>query len=224
MLPIPLHVLEVLSSSRVPQLILSLLICGVILVVVSDHRLAILAFLVQRLIVIVLLWSTIGTPLASTSMVALVAIALIYYITERRLGRVEAREIVQANRGRPFLTRLPFRMLAASLGALVTYGFVQTYHFNPLPLMAVLAVVWLVVESLLILLLADNAVYIGLGALVFTDGCRTLYAFWQPNLLVWGLLGAYDILVALTACYLHNAESAATKGQLAGGQKWNRTG
>lgn len=213
-----LHLFDALSS-HAPQLVAGLAICGAMLLIVSDHRLAILAFLVQRSIVIVLLWPAIGIPLAATSVIALIVIVVIYCITEWRWRGVEMSEPAHANRSRPSLTSLPFRALAASLAVLVTYGFVQTYNLNPLPPLVAFTVVWLIINSLFILFVADSALRTGLGILTFADGCRTLYALWQPNLLVWGLWGACDVLVALAASYLRSAEVIAAKSQPVGGHE-----
>jgi hypothetical protein len=178
---------------------------------------AIPVFLVQRLIVIALLWSAIQLPLGSTSIVASVAIVLIYAVTELRLLRARMKETAQADGSRPSRASLPFRALVAALGLLVTYGLVRVYGLNLLPPIVAFPVVLLTVNSFLIALIADNALWTGLGILTFADGCRILYALWQPGVLVWGLWGACDVLVALAASHLRNTEVAIIKGQAAGG-------
>jgi hypothetical protein len=215
--PTLLHGLESLSSSRAPQLVVSLALCGIVLLIVPDHRLAILAFLVQRLIVIGMLWSTIQMPLGSTSIVASIAIVLIYAVTELRLLLVGAKQTAQADWGRLSPTSLPFRALAATLGLLVTYGLVRMYAPRLLPSIVAYPVVLLTVNSFLIVLLASSALRTGMGILTFASSCRILYALWQPNLLVWGLWNACDVLVALAASHLRSTEVAVLKGQAAGG-------
>jgi hypothetical protein len=217
MLPTLLGELECLSSSRAPQLVVGLAICGIVLLIVSDHRVAIPVFLVQRLMVIALLWSAIQLPLGSTSIVASMAIVLIYTVTELRFLYARMKGRAQADGGRPPPTSLPFRALVAALGLLVTYGLVRVYGFNLLPPIVAFPVVLLTVNSFLIALTADNALWTGLGILTFADGCRILYALWQPSVLVWGLWGACDVLVALAASHLRSTEVAVCKGQAAGG-------
>jgi len=145
-------------------------------------------------------------------MITWVAIAFIYYGTEWRLRRVEMREPARTKRGWLSLAIPPFRALTALLGVLVVYGLVKTYDFLPLPTMLAFTIVWLIANSLLTWLLADSALCTGLGILTFGDGCRILYALWQPNPLVWGLWNACDALVALAISYLRNAEVMAAQG------------
>jgi hypothetical protein len=215
--PTLLHELESLSSSHAPQLVVSLALCGIVLLIVPDDRLAILAFLAQRLVVIGLLWSTIQLPLGSTSIVASIAIVLIYAVAELRLLLVGAKQRRQAGRGRPATTSLPFRALAATLGLLFTYGLVRVYAPGFFPPIVAYPVVLLTVNSFLIVLLANSALRTGMGILTFASGCRILYALWQPNLLVWGLWNACDVLVALAASHLRSTEVAVLKSHAAGG-------
>lgn len=217
MLPTLLDELEFLSSSRAPQLVVGLAICGILLLIVSDHRVAIPVFLVQRLIVIALLWSAVQLPLGSTSIVASAAIFLIYAGTELRFLYARMKGPAQSEESRPSPTSLPFRALVAALGLLVTYGLVRVYALDLLPPVVAFPVVLLTVNSFLIALLAETALWTGLGILTFADGCRILYALWQPHTLVWGLWGACDVLVALAASHLYNTVSAIREGQAAGG-------
>jgi len=70
------HTLELLSSSHAPQLILGLIACGVVLLTCADEAISILAFLVQRLITLTLLWPAIAPSWAITNVVAFVAVAV----------------------------------------------------------------------------------------------------------------------------------------------------
>lgn len=212
-----LRALEPLSSSHAPQLTLALVICGATSLVLSDHRLALLAFLVQRLIVIVLLWPAIGVSMGLTNLIAALALVLVGGGTEWGLRRRNARRASHAWRQQPFAMSAPFRALAAALVLLVAYGSVQTYSFPWLPQTMAFVTVWLIALSLLSLLLAGSGLGTGLGVLGFADGCRVLYALSQPNLLVWGLWSACDVLVALAAAYLRSA-GAAAKSEPVGGR------
>jgi hypothetical protein len=217
MLPKLLGELELLSSSRAPQLVVGLAVCGIVLLIISDHRLAIPVFFVQRSIVIALLWSAIELPLGSTSIVAAIAIVLIYAVTELRFLYARMKGTAQADGSRPSPTSLPVRALVAALGLLVTYGLVRVYGLNLMPPIVAFPVVLLTVNSFLVTLIADNALWTGMGILTFADGCRILYALWQPGVLVWGLWGACDVLVALAASHLYNTEVAICQSQAAGG-------
>lgn len=211
-----LRALEPLSSSHAPQLMLALVICGATSLVLSNHRLAILAFLVQRLIVIVLLWPAIGANMGVTNLIAVLALVLVGGGTEWSLRSRNAHGAPHAWR-QPFAMSAPFRALAAALALLVAYGSGRTYSFPWLPQTMAFVAVWLIALSLLSLLLAGSGLGTGLGVLGFADGCRVLYALSQPNLLVWGLWSACDVLVALAAAYLRSA-GAANEGEPAEGQ------
>nr|MBC7245794.1 hypothetical protein [Chloroflexota bacterium] len=210
------HRMAPLASSRAPQLVSGLVACGAISFVVSDFRLGAWIFLGQRLILIALLWSAIGIPSALASTIASVAIALIFSLTAWRLWWVQravrkgATEIAP---NKPALNRFSLRLVTAALGILVSYGLVQKYHVYPLPFVTTFAIAWLFMSSLLCLVLYDHALHASLGILSFADGCRILYALWQPNPMVWGLWAACDVLVALAASHLHNGEAVITKSQ-----------
>jgi hypothetical protein len=209
-------------SSRAPQLVSGLVLCGAVSFAVSDFRLGAWGFLGQRLLLIALLWAIIGTPLALTSAIAAIAIALIFSITAWRLWYIQrtARKAMSGMAmSKPPLSRFSLRVLIAALGILLSYGLAQKYHVGSLPFLTAFTLAWLFVSSLFSVLLPDNALHTSLGILNFADGCRILYALWQPAPLVWGLWTACDVLIALAAAHLHNGEVIATHSKLAGGQE-----
>lgn len=214
MLPTLFDEMVALASSRTPQVVSGLILCGAISFALSDFRLGAWGFLGQRLMLITLLWPVIGTSLAITGAIATVAIALIFTISAWRLWYVQ-RSLRKAVPGTPTnrisLSRFSLRFLAAAFGMLVSYGLVQKYHAFSLPSLAAFTVAWLFVSSLFSVLLPDHVLHTGIGILNFADGCRILYAFWQPVPLVWGLWMVCDVLIAMAASYLYNAEASAIK-------------
>lgn len=208
--------LEFFSSYRAPQLLIGLAVCGFLLILLPDDRPAILAFLAQRLMALALLWSAVPVPLGTTSVIASTAIAVIYVVTELRLFLAARGKALADGRGAARIS-LPFGALAAALGQLVTYGALHTWVADLLPVVVAFPAILLAVNGFLVLLLANNAGRIGLGILTFSDACRVLYALWQPNLLVWGLWSACDVLVALSASHLHSAEVATLRAEAGGG-------
>jgi hypothetical protein len=205
-----LHTLDSLAAARALQLITGLVVCGATLLMASDHRLTLAAFLAQRSIIFILLWPTLGIRLDLVNVIAFFAIALVLYGTEWRLRCTRIGEQADTGWGQPFRMSLSFRALAAALGLLVAYGAVQTYIIKLLPPIVGFATAWLFVVSLLSLLLASGGLGAGLGALTFADACRILYALGQPNLLVWGLWNVCDVLLALGTSYLHSAGAVTT--------------
>lgn len=222
MLPTLFNEIVAFASSRTPQFVSGLILCGVISFALSDFRLGAWSFLGQRLVLIALLCPVIGVPLAITSAIAATAIALIFAITAWRLWYIQ-RSVRKGVTGEvtstSSLSRFSLRLLAAALGILVSYGIVQKYYGYSLPFHTALTITWLFVSSVLSVLLPDHAMHIGVGIVNFADGCRILYALWQPVPIVWGLWTACDVLIALAVSHLYNAEALVIKGKLMGGQR-----
>lgn len=222
MLPTLFSEIVAFASSRTPQFVSGLILCGAISFALSDFRLGAWSFLGQRLVLIALLWPVIGVPLAITSAIAAIAIALIFVITAWRLWYIQRsvqKVMTRAAISTSSLSRASLRFLAAALGMLVSYGIAQKYHGYSLPFHTALTITWLFVSSLLSVLLPDHVLHTGVGILNFADGCRILYALWQPVPIVWGLWTACDVLMALAVSHLYNAEALAIKGKLVGGQR-----
>lgn len=203
------HTLELLSSSHAPQLILGLIACGVVLLTCADEAISILAFLVQRLITLTLLWPAIAPSWAITNVVAFVAVALVWGSSALSWQRKRLSQDTDSDSGRRLLLNTPFRLLATVLAILVSYGVTQIYASQRTPYAIAFTTIWIIVISLLTLLFSRDSLGVGLGVLTCADGCRVWYALSQPQLLVWGLWSICDILVALGAVYLRNAEISA---------------
>ena len=212
MLPTILRSLEPLAASRALHLVVGLYASGALLLLSPDERLLIPFFLLQRGIVIVLLWSNIGLSLVTVSTAASVAVGLIYLITVWGLFRKAAPAVAQATRGAQPLTYPPLRALAVALALLLTHGLVQRYAPSLLPPLVTWSVAWLLVEFCFALLLAPTPLHSGLGVLAFADAGRILYALTGPDPLVWGVWASCDVLVALAAAHLRTVEVAAYGG------------
>jgi len=212
LLPTIIRLLEPLAASRALHLVVGLHISGALLLACPDDRLLIPFFLVQRGIVIILLWSNIGLYLTATSAAASIAVALVYLITAWRLYHRCGGALAQLRRDALPLTHLPFRALAAALAVLLTYGLLQAYAPPLLPALVSWAVAWLLVEFCFALLLAPTPLHTGLGILAFADAGRILYALTRPEPLAWGLWAMCDVFVALATAHLRTVEVAACGG------------
>jgi hypothetical protein len=208
-----IRALEPLAASRALHLVVGLYASGVLLLLSPDERLLIPFFLVQRGIVIVLLWSNIGLELVAIHAAASVAVGLIYLITAWYLYRRAPAAVSRATRGARPLTHLPLRALAVALALLLTYGLVQRYAPPLLPPLVSWSVGWLLVEFCFAVLLAPTPLHTGLGVLAFADAGRILYALTRPDALVWGVWASCDVLVALAAAHLRSVEVAAYGGK-----------
>jgi hypothetical protein len=206
LLPTILRTLEPLASSRALHLVMGLYISGALILLSPDDRLLIPFFLLQRSLVIVLLWSNIGLPLVTVSSAASVAVGLIYLITVWRLYREASPAVAQATRRAQPLTNLPLRALAVALALLLTYGLVQRYAPPLLPPLVTWSVAWLLSEFCFAQLLAPTPLHAGLGVLAFADAGRILYALTRPDPLIWGMWAVCDVLVALAAAHLRTVE------------------
>lgn len=213
MLSTILRTLEPLASSRALHLVVGLYCSGALLLLSPDDRLLIPLFLLQRGIVIILVWSNIGLELVATSAAASVAVGLIYLVTVWCLYRKAAAAVARAARGARPLTHLPLRALAVALALLLTHGLVQRYAPPLLPPLVSWSVAWLVAEFCFALLLAPTPLHTGLGVLAFADAGRILYALTRPDALVWGVWASCDVLVALAAAHLRTIE-VATYGRV----------
>jgi hypothetical protein len=212
LLPTIVRTLEPLAASRALHLVVGLYISGALLLLSPDDRLLIPFFLLQRGIVIVLLWSNIGLPLVKVSAAASIAVGLIYLVTLWTLYRKAGRAVARAARGARPLTSLPLRALAVALALLLTHGLVQRYAPSLLPPLVSWSVAWLLVEFCFAVLMAPTPLHSGLGVLAFADAGRILYALTRPDALVWGVWASFDVLVVLAAAHLRTVEIAAYRG------------
>jgi hypothetical protein len=198
--------LETLSSSRAPQLTAGLTVCGLAVVVMGDHPLALLPFLLQRGMVIALLWSAIHLPRGSMSVIATMATALLLIGGELWEWFTRRRTAIADDTARPPATSWPMRALAAALGLLVANGLLRIELVQRLPPAVALAAVPLCVNGLFMMLMADSGWLIGFGLLTVADGLRVGYALWQPDLLLWGLWAASDVIVVWGASHLRRLQ------------------
>lgn len=199
------NLLEFLSlgPSDTPQLVATLVASGVILVV-SGHPLAIMAFLVQRLIVIALLQSSLGLPMTAMTLVASIAAGLLYLLAEGRLLVARTGQGKRLIQPASILRQVSLRALAAGLGLLLIHALVRRYTPDWLPPTAGVMVTSLLVTGGLVLILANSGLETGVGVQTFMDAGRVVYALRGPNALIWGLWAVFDVMVALAAAYLQD--------------------
>ncbi len=195
-----------LGPSHTPQLIAALMACGVILIV-SGHTLAVMAFLVQRLIVIVLLQDSLGLPMTAMMWVASIAAGLMYLLAEGRLLVASTARGKHSLRPAELLRQISLRALAAALGLLLIYALVGSHIADWLPPTASATVTSLFVTGVLVLILANSGLQTGVGVQTSMDAGRVIYALWEPNPLLWGLWAAFDVIVVLAASYLQERGS-----------------
>jgi hypothetical protein len=204
-----------LAFSHLPQLIAGLLICETALIA-TGRWLAVLAFLLQRLIVVALLWSSLEPPLAMVMLLTSFAALLIYTVAEGQLLPGQLMGKRPSSRQAGFQPRVALRGLVAGFGLLMTYGLVRASPSHVLPLTIATAVISLLVTGVFLLLLANGGLRTGLGVQTFMDASRILYALSGPDTVLWGAWAALDVLVALAASHLHTVEAGASEHEAPG--------
>lgn len=216
--------LQPLACTHALELVIFLMTSGALLLVLPDDFLIVPVFLIQRGIVVLLLWPNIGRELASVSAVASLTVGVIYALTAWDLRRRAGQGIgILWRRAWP-LSYLPWRTLAAALGVLLTFLLVRTYALQALPSLVTWAVTWLLVQFGLGLAMSPTPLHTALAGLAFADAGRILYALTRPDAVIWGLWMACDVLVGLGAAHLRTVgveavarseASSSTAGQQA---------
>jgi hypothetical protein len=199
--------LEPLGLTQAIRLVTGSVAVGLVLIILPGDALTGALFLLQRAMILVLLWPRVPTQLLASSAVASLAVGLIYSATVLSLhlsGRSKVRP--QSN----LLGHLPFRVVAAALGLLLASAAAHAFTTTSLPELMIWMVAWLLVQSVFSLLLATSSLQTGIGVLAFADAGRIVYSLLQPDPLLWGVWAACDVLIALGVASLrsHNTQDA----------------
>jgi hypothetical protein len=215
-LPELLGQLASIRHTQTSQLVAGLAASGALNVLFSGCALAAFPALAQRVIVIAILWPLLEPPLSVCLLIASLAVATVYLLTELRL---HANHIVTQRRidcSAVDKTGLPFAALTAALALLIAHGLTSKYTSSPYPPTVTLSIISLVVNGLLLMLMARSPQSVGLGVLMLADAGRVLYAFLGADLLVWCTWAASDVIVALASAHLRNLQAQAMAGRTEG--------
>jgi hypothetical protein len=187
--------LNLLLALPSPWIQASLLLTGGLIFMVTEWRLALLALLVQYLVTGLLLAST-GLSAAAGTQILTGAVACgILYLTAR--SGSGASLAVQ----RSFADWL-LRFVTTTLTAVGVFGLGQPYRWLTAPMTSLTAALWLAAIGLLVVGLSRQPLRIGLGLLTFQAGFALLYAHLDTGLVVIGLLGSINLVLALTMSFL----------------------
>lgn len=179
-----------------------------------DWRLGLMAQLLEFFFVGLLLSHQILPQLAMlTPLVGGLACFILYWTgrrlqTEaRRAGRSEAWPGGSNQTVSPM--GLPFRILTLLFWALAVSTLATRFSIPEVPATLNAAAYWLVGMGLLTIILTRDPFKTGLGLLTFSNGFELVYIWFDPGLLVLGLLGIGNTLTALVASYLTVAYHAS---------------
>ena len=99
-------------------------------------------------------------------------------------------------------TGFVFRLFTVLLMILVAITLSHTFTLTGLSLNITLGVYWLILAGLTTLILTDNPIKVGVGLLTILSGFDLFYTTLERSLLITGLWGTVNLLVALAVSYL----------------------
>ena len=188
------------------QLVWGLLFAASVMAVVEEWRISLLALLIQYALVGFLLSGSISPSIALAKIITGGMIFFTLFPTAWRGRRKPPAKI--AGQGRTFATSLPFRLAGSALIGLVAYGLLHQYPWEGVPTPLAFASNFLMAMGLWTVILGRGPFRMGLGLLTFQIGFELLFTAWERSLLVAGLLGLVNILLALAIPYLEAVEFA----------------
>jgi len=190
-----------------------------LLILLRGWASALLALMIQYLLLAWLLTTVIPLPLALIKALMGAIACVILYWSARRTGDAPTspfkplelddnarREAINAATG--FSMRMPFRVGALLLAALATYGLATRYPLPEMTLEAGLACTWLTVVALVLLALSESPLRIGMALLTWMMAFEMFYVTWERSLTIAGFWGIATLFVALGAGYLTSVRGA----------------
>lgn len=199
-----------LTALSAYELELGLLVTVAVVVLVADWRISLLALSVQYILVASLLSTLIPLQIAAVRMIAGGLVAMMFYITARRVypggfrgrrGQAQASNGQGAPRG-IFWTNLPFRLIGLALVVLGVIAASEQFVLLNAPLLFWVTGLWLVGGGLLTIALARDALKLGMGLLFFTSGFGIIYLSIDNSLVIYALLVIADLVIALAISHI----------------------
>lgn len=185
------------------QLVWGLLFTAGLIAVVEEWRISLLALLVEYALVGFLLSGSFSPSIALAKIATGGMIFFILYPTAwRGRGKPTAKIASQERTLATLATLFPFRLVGSVLIGLVAYGFLHQHPWEGVPTHLAFASSLLMAMGLWTVMLARGPFRMGLGLLTFQIGFELILTTWERGLLVAGLLGSVNILLALTISYL----------------------
>ncbi len=221
--------------------LLGLFITAAIILVVRDWRTLILTLLIQYILVGLILSRLVRPDIATLKVMIGAFICPILFLsarqvsggvtpfllfTERREG--EGRSFYQGRqkfsplslfmgrdrRRRPPATGFVFRIVVVLLMILVAPTLSNTFALPGLSSDITIAVYWLILAGLIILTLTEDPMKAGHGLFTMLAGFDLFYATVERSLLMTGLWGAANLLLALAIGYLTVVRGAGPEEEL----------
>ncbi|MHB0857268.1 MAG: hypothetical protein ACYC5M_06830 [Anaerolineae bacterium] len=190
------------------QIALGLAGVSALLLVIEERRLVLVPLLVQYILLGLLGISSFFYPIVIIRIGVGIAICLMLYITavhvERGLRRVgHTPNPAWDSTAAPSQPALSFemgpifRLVVAALGGIAAYGLWRALPFQPVPDEFMLTAYWLICTGLLMTLISADPLRMGFGILTAINGFELLYLSLEQSLVIIGLLGVIDLVLAL---------------------------
>ena len=192
------------------QVVLGLFLAVSVVVLVSDWRISLIALAGQYLLVAIMLSTLIPLQIAAVRMIAGGLVALMFYITARRVQPKRGRRRRNAPQGGEeldvsraiFWTNFPFRLVGLALVLLGVIAASEQFTLLNAPPLFWVTGLWLTFGGLLTIALTRDAIKLGMGLLFFTSGFGIIYLSIDNSLVIYALLVMADLIIALAVSHI----------------------
>ena len=218
------RLLDFLASLTPSQVVMGLAIVSALMMIIEERRLSLVPLLIQYILLGLLVGPRFYRPIMFVRAGLGMAICLILYVTaqhvQEELGKLTGpngpRSLAAGNLGQsqeegwdsplaPAWRAINlagmgsvFRLIVIALGGIMAYGIWRTFPLSFVPAEINLTSYWLICIGLLLILTSADPLRMGFGLLTCINGFESLYLFLEQSLIVIGLLGVADIIIALS--------------------------
>jgi hypothetical protein len=209
------------------QVALGLAIVSALLLVVEERRFSLLPLLMQYILVGLLVGPQLYRPLVLIRIGLGFAICLTLWMTGNHVQH-QLYNVTSAGGDERYIWRTPltsdhamirftgmgptFRLVVMILGSFMAYGAWRTYPIALVPTEINLTGYWLISIGLVLVLTSVDPLRMGFGLLTFINGFEAIYLFLEKSLIVIGLLGVVDLVIALGIVACAESWLEGTKG------------
>lgn len=193
MLELITRILQAISGFAPQQVAILVVAASAVLLLINDHRVALIPLLLQYILLAFLVGPRVYGPLVLVRSGLGFAICLIMLITAIHVQRTMPHTPRTGSRA----LGLVYRLLVIAFGGLIAYGMWRSNLLPQLNSLDSLTSYGLIIMGLLAAASSSDPLRIGLGILTCLNGFETAFILLQQGLLVVGLWGLIDILLAL---------------------------
>lgn len=187
------RILQTISGFAPQQVAILVVAASAVLLLINDRRAALIPLLLQYILLAFLIGPRVYGPLVLVRSGLGFAICLILLITAIHVQRSLPKTPHAGSKSLSIM----FRLLIIAFGGLIAYGMWRSNLLPQLNSQDSLTSYGLVIMGLLAAASSTDPLRIGLGILTCLNGFETAFILLQQGLLVVGLWGLIDILLAL---------------------------